>query len=222
MLPMHAATSHEQIDMHTLSILWGTDVSASTLRPGFMWKTGNFETLQTVTLQQRHVRDRNFPLRQNAILSDYKAKRIFGPSVRLPDEMNQALTFTYQWVAPDGFDPSEFDVQARVRKVRNDYMEVVRSRYQNISAQSLATDDDEISEPIIRPNQLLPCPKDGLQVPGRPIRKRKFRGSMAEPNSDDGEITTDSEGESNEDQMMDDSDHNDYETEPEEDEDEQD
>jgi len=50
---------------------------------------------------------------------------------------------------------------------------------------------------------------------------------MAEPDSNDGEIQTDSGGESNEDQMVDDSDHDDYEpdaeeAEAEEDEDEQD
>ena len=39
---------------------------------------------------------------------------------------------------------------------------------------------------------------------------------MAEPDSDDGEIQTDSGGESNEDQMVDDSDHDDYETDAEE------
>jgi len=176
-LPMRAATRNEEIEMHTLSILWGADVSESTLRPGFMWKTGNMDTSQTVTLQTRHVRDRNFPLRRNAILSDNMAQRIFGRSVRLPDEKNQALTCTYQWAAPVGFDPSQFDVQAKVTKVRNDYMEVLRSRCQSISAQPLATEDDDISEPIIRPNQLLPCPKDGR--PGRPIRKRRYRGSMA-------------------------------------------
>jgi len=86
MLPMHAATPLEQTEMHTLSVLWGTDVSESSLRPGFMWKTGNFETSQTVALQNRHVRDRNFPLRRNAILSDYMAGRIFGQSVILPGD----------------------------------------------------------------------------------------------------------------------------------------
>jgi hypothetical protein len=78
----------------------------------------------------------NIPL---LILSYHTAKCILGRSVRLPDEKNQALTFTYQWAAPVGFDPSQFDVRSKVTKVRNDYMEVLRSRRQSISAPPLAT-----------------------------------------------------------------------------------
>jgi hypothetical protein len=215
MLLMHAATAQERTEMHTLSVLWGTDVCESTLRPGFIWKTGNFDTLQTVALQNRHVRDRNFPLRRKAILSEYMAKHLFDQSVLLPDEMNQPVTFIYQWVAPAGFDPLKFNVEAKVRKLRSDYMEFVESRQQSISTHSRATDNDDTSEPTILPNQLLPYPSGGL--PGRPRRLKRFRGSMAERD----DIDSDSGNESCEEELVNDDD-DDYEIESEEDEDNED